>query len=183
MVAWSYDLLHADEKTLLHQLAVFRGGAPLSAAVATAVQGKIDEARATQLMGALVDKSILTASFPDDEPRYDLLDTVRDYAVEQLAKAGALGPTQLAHAEYFATVADAARVELRGPDWLDCTRRLELEHDNLWAALAYARDAHDAAIAVRLGAGLGWYFPLAGRISEGRSFLKLRLRRCRPTCR
>ena len=61
-----YDLLHADEKTLLHQLAVFRGGAPLSAAVATAVQGKIDEARATQLMGALVDKSILTASFPDE---------------------------------------------------------------------------------------------------------------------
>ena len=76
VVAWSYDLLHADEKTLLHQLAVFRGGAPLSAAVATAVQGKIDEARATQLMGALVDKSILTASFPDGEPRYDLLDTV-----------------------------------------------------------------------------------------------------------
>jgi predicted ATPase/DNA-binding SARP family transcriptional activator len=175
VVAWSYDLLHADEKTLLHQLAVFRGGAPLSAAVATAVKGKIDDATATQLMGALVDKSILTASFPDGEPRYDLLDTVRDYAVEQLAKAGSLSPTQLAHAEYFATVADAARVELRGPDWLDWTRRLELEHDNLWAALAYARDAHDAAIAVRLGAGLGWYFSLAGRISEGRSFLEAAL--------
>ena len=175
VVAWSYDLLHADEKTLLHQLAVFRGGAPLSAAVATAVHGKIDEARVTQLMGALVDKSILTASFPDGEPRYDLLDTVRDYAVEQLAKAGVLGPTQLAHAEYFATVADAARGELRGPDWLDCTKRLELEHDNLWAALAYARDAHDAAIAVRLATGLGWYFPLAGRISEGRSFLEAAL--------
>ena len=72
-------------------------------------------------------------------------------------------------------MADAARAELRGPDWLACTRRLELEHDNLWAALAYARDAPDPAIAVRLGAGLGWYFALAERVSEGRSFLEAAL--------
>ncbi len=175
VVAWSHDLLHADEKTLLHQLAVFRGGAPLSAVVAIAARGQIDAARVTQLLGALVDKSILTASFPDGGGRYDLLDTVREYAVEQLAKAGGLGAAQLAHAEYFATMADAARTELRGPDWLACTKRLELEHDNLWAALAYARETPDPAIAVRLGAGLGWYFALAERVSEGRSFLKAAL--------
>jgi ATP/maltotriose-dependent transcriptional regulator MalT len=154
---------------------VFRGGAPLSAVVATAARGQLDAARVTQELGALVDKSILTASFPDDGGRYDLLDTVREYAVEQLAKAGSLSAAQLAHADYFATVADAARVELRGPDWLDCIGRLELEHDNLWAALTYARDAPDPAIAVRLGAGLGWYFALAERVSEGRSFLEAAL--------
>jgi predicted ATPase/DNA-binding SARP family transcriptional activator len=175
VVAWSHDLLHADEKALLHQLAVFRGGAPLSAVVATAAPGQLDAARVTQLLGALVDKSILTASFPDGGGRYDLLDTVREYALEQLAKAGSLSAAQLAHAEYFATVADAARTELRGPDWLGCIGWLELEHDNLWAALAYAREAPDPAIAVRLGAGLGWYFPLAERVSEGRSFLEAAL--------
>ncbi len=175
VVAWSHDLLHADEKTLLYQLAVFRGGAPLSAVVATAARGQLDAARMTQLLGRLVDKSIVTASFPDGRGRYDLLDTVREYAVEQLAKAGGLGAAQLAHAEYFATTADAARSELRGPDWLACTERLELEHDNLWAALAYAREIPDPAIAVRLGAGLGWYFALAERVSEGRSFLKAAL--------
>ena len=175
VVAWSHDLLHADEKALLYQLAVFRGGAPLPAVVATAARGQMDAARVTQLLGALVDKSILTASFPDGGGRYDLLDTVREYAVEQLAKAGGLGAAQLAHAEYFATMADAARTELRGRDWLACTRRLELEHDNLWAALAYARETPDPAIAVRLGAGLGWYFALAERVSEGRSFLKAAL--------
>ncbi len=175
VVAWSHDLLHADEKALLHQLAVFRGGAPLSAVVATAARSQLDAARVTQLLGALVDKSILTASFPDGGARYDLLDTVREYALEQMAKAGSLSAAQLVHAEYFATVADAARAELRGPDWLACTRRLELEHDNLWAALAYARDAPDPAIAVRLGAGLGWYFALAERVSEGRSFLEAAL--------
>jgi hypothetical protein len=175
VMAWSHDLLHADEKALLHQLAVFRGGAPLSAVVAIAGRGQMDAAKVTQLLGALVDKSILTASFPDGEARYDLLDTVREYALEQLAKAGGLRAAQLVHAENFATVADTARTELRGPDWLACTRRLQLEHDNLWAALAYARDAPEPGIAVRLGAGLGWYFPLAGRVSEGRSFLEVAL--------
>jgi predicted ATPase/DNA-binding SARP family transcriptional activator len=175
VVAWSHDLLGADEKALLHQLAVFRGGAPLSAVVATAARGQLDAARVTQLLGALVDKSILTASFPDGGGRYDLLDTVREYALEQLAKAGSLGAAQLVHAEYFATVADAARVELRGPDWLGCIGRLELEHDNLWAALTYARDAPDPLVAVRLGVGLGWYFPLAERVSEGRNFLEAAL--------
>ena len=111
VVAWSHDLLLADEKALLHQLAVFRGGAPLSAVVATAARGQLDAARVTQLLGALVDKSILTASFPDGGGRYDLLDTVREYALEQLAKAGSLSAAQLVHAEYFATVADAARTD------------------------------------------------------------------------
>jgi predicted ATPase len=175
VVAWSHDLLDADEKALLHQLAVFRGGTPLSAVVATAARVQPDAASETQLLGALVDKSILTASFPDGAARYDLLDTVREYALEQMAKASSLRAAQLMHAEYFATVADAARTELRGPDWLACTGRLELEHDNLWAALAYARDAPDPAIAVRLGAGLGWYFALAERVSEGRSFLEAAL--------
>ena len=156
---------------------------PLSAVVAIAGRGQLDAARVTQLLGALVDKSILTASFPDGAARYDLLDTVREYALEQMAKASSLRAAQLGHAEYFATVADAARTELRGPDWLACTRRLELEHDNLWAALAYARDAPDPAIAVRLGAGLGWYFALAERVSEGRSFLEAALAAPRTTRR
>jgi predicted ATPase len=143
--------------------------------VATAARGQLDAARVTQLLGALVDKSILTASFPDGGGRYDLLDTVREYALEQLAKADSLTPARKAHADYFATVADAARAELRGPDWLACTRRLGLEHDNLWAALTYARDAPDPLVAARLGAGLGWYFALAERVSEGRSFLEAAL--------
>ncbi|HET8647553.1 MAG TPA: AfsR family transcriptional regulator, partial [Vicinamibacteria bacterium] len=175
VVAWSHDLLGADEKALLYQLAVFRGGAPLSAVVATAARGQLDAAKVTRLLGALVDKSILTASFPDGGGRYDLLDTVREYALEQLAKAGSLRAAQLVHAEYFATVADAARTELRGSEWLAWMKRLELEHDNLWAALTYARDAPDPLVAARLGVGLGWYFGTADRVSEGRAFIEAAL--------
>ena len=64
--------------------------------------------------------------------------------------------------------------ELRGPEWRNWESRLELENDNLWAALAYARDAPDPAVAIRLGT-LGWYFALAERVSEGRRFLELAL--------
>jgi predicted ATPase/DNA-binding SARP family transcriptional activator len=172
LVEWSYDLLHADEKTLLHQLAVHRGGASLRSLVSVGVQSGGDDATAVYLLGALVDKSIVLASFPGGDARYDLLETVRDYVLERLAELGGLGTARRAHAEYFAVLAGEARSGLRGPDWLAWLARLNLENDNLWAALAYARDAPEPSIAIRLGAPLGWYFALSERVSEGRRFLE-----------
>ena len=174
LVEWSYDLLHGDEKTLLQQLAVHRGGASLSSLVALAARHGLNEATVAYLVAALVDKSIVSASFTGGAARYDMLDTVREYVLERLAESGGLAAARGAHAEYFAALADEARVELRGPEWLRWERRLELENDNLWAALAYARDTPDPAVAVRLGT-LGWYFALADRVSEGRRFLELAL--------
>jgi predicted ATPase/DNA-binding SARP family transcriptional activator len=172
LVEWSYDLLHADERALLHQLAVQRGGATLHSLVAVGAHDGLDESMVTYLLGALVDKSVVSVSFAAAEARYDLLDSVRDHALEGLRETGRLQATRGAHAEYFATLAESARAGLRGPEWREWVRRLELDHDNLWAALAYASAAADASIAGRLGA-LGWYFSLAERVSEGRRFLKL----------
>jgi predicted ATPase len=172
LVEWSYDLLHADEKTLLHQVAVHRGGAPLPALVAAGADHGLDEMTVVPLLGTLVDKSIVTVSFPSAEARYDVLDTVREYALERLAEQGGLAAARNAHAEYYATLADAAHGALRGPEWRAWVERLELEHDNLWAALTYAHEAPDAGIAGRLGT-LAWYFTLAERVSEGRRFVEL----------
>jgi hypothetical protein len=172
LVEWSYDLLHADEKTLLHQVAVHRGGAPLPALVAAGADHGLDEMTVVQLLGTLVDKSIVTVSFPSVEARYDVLDTVREYALERLAERGGLAAARNAHAEYYAMLADAAHGALRGPEWRAWVERLELEHDNLWAALTYAHEAPDAGIAGRLGT-LAWYFTLAERVSEGRRFVEL----------
>ena len=174
LVEWSYDLLHGDEKTLLQQLAVHRGGASLPSLAAVAATRGLNEATVAYLIAALVDKSIVSASFADDAARYGMLDTVRTYVLERLAESGGLAPARGAHAEYFAALAEEARVALRGPEWLSWQRRLELENDNLWAALAYARDAPDPGIAIRLGT-LGWYFALAERVSDGRRFLELAL--------
>jgi tetratricopeptide (TPR) repeat protein len=173
LVEWSYGLLHADEKTLLHQIAVHRGGASLPSLLAVSANHGLDETTVTYLLGALVDKSIVSVSFPEEEARYDLLDTVRDYTLERLAEGDRPGAVRQAHADYFATLAEAARTGLRGPDWLTWTNRLELENDNLWATLAYARDAPDPDVAVRLGGSLGWYFSFSERVSEGRQFLEL----------
>ena len=174
LVEWSYDLLHADEKTLLHHVAVHRGGAPLPALVTAGAKQGLDELTVIQLLGALVDKSVITVSFPSPDARYDLLDTVRAYALERLADDGGLAAATRAHAEYFAKLADTAHGALREPEWRAWVGRLELEHDNLWAALACARATPDPGVAIRLGA-FGLYFALAERVSEGRRFVELAL--------
>jgi predicted ATPase/DNA-binding SARP family transcriptional activator len=172
LVEWSYDLLHGDEKTLLQELAVHRGGASLASLAAVAATAGLNEATVTYLVGALADKSIVSASFEYGAPRYDMLDSVRDYVLDVLAESGRLETARRAHADHFAALAEEAARELRGPDWRPWEQRLELENDNLWAALAYARDAPDSSVAARLGL-LGWYFALAERVSEGRRFLEL----------
>ncbi|HVN62199.1 MAG TPA: hypothetical protein VMT59_13110, partial [Gaiellaceae bacterium] len=174
LVEWSYDLLHGDEKTLLQELAVHRGGASLPSLAAVAATRGLNEATVAYLVSALIDKSIVSASFVGGAARYDMLDTVRAYVLERLAEGGGLAAMRGAHAEYFASLADEARVELRGPEWLRWEGRLELENDNLWAALEYAQETHDPPIASRLGT-LGLYFALAERVSEGRRFLDLAL--------
>ena len=174
LVEWSYDLLHGDEKRLLQQLAVHRGGASLASLAAIAIAHGLNEATVAYLVSALADKSIVSVSFAGGAARYDMLDTVREYVLERLAESGGVDAVRAAHAEYFATVADEARVELRRREWLRWKRRLELENDNLWAALGYALESRNSAVAVRLGT-LGWYFALADRISEGRRFADLTL--------
>ena len=172
LVEWSYELLHHDEKTLLHQLAVHRGGAALPSLLAVAENHGLEDAMVTYLLQALVDKSIVFASFAEGEVRYDLLDTVREYALAQLEQSGGLPAARSAHAEYFATLADGARTGLRGLEWQAWMKQLEREHDNFWAALSFARDMSDGLVAARLAVGLAWYFGTAERVSEGREFME-----------
>jgi tetratricopeptide (TPR) repeat protein len=137
----------------------------------------LDEATAAYLLGALVDKSIVTVSFPGDEARYHLLDTVREYALERLIESGRYEDTLRAHAEYFAARADVARRELRTPEHSprSVCERLARETENFWAALSYAREAREVVLAARLGVGLGWYFGIAERVAEGRAFIEASL--------
>jgi predicted ATPase/DNA-binding SARP family transcriptional activator len=175
LVEWSYELLPADEKTLLHQVAVHRGSASLPSLVHVGASHGLDEGTVTYLLEALVDKSIISVSFPEGGARYTVLDTVREYALDRLRERGELTAARRAHAAYFTTLAEAARADLRAAGWLASMRGLELDNDNFWAALTFAREAGDPAIAMRLAAPLGWYFALAERVSEGRRFLELAL--------
>ena len=92
LVEWSYDLLHGDEKTMLQKLAVHRGGASLASLVAVGAAHGLNEATVAYLVAALVDKSVVFASFTGGDARYDMLDTVREYVLERLDENGGLAP-------------------------------------------------------------------------------------------
>ncbi len=186
---WSHALLSARERALLRRLAVFAGGFTLAAAEAVCADadspfghGAAHGAAADAALAAedvldgvatLVDKSLVTMGAGDvdagGEPRYRLLETVRQYARERLTEAGELAAYEAAHAGYFLGVAEAAApVILGGHSSSDMMARLAAEHDNLRAAAAWtlreaATDPRRGAEALRFADALFWFWYGAGR--------------------
>ncbi|MBI4310202.1 MAG: tetratricopeptide repeat protein [Chloroflexi bacterium] len=170
---WSHNLLQPDEQRLFHHLAVFAGGFTLGAA--EAVCTALGMARLGVLNGldSLVNGSLLQQEdYSQPEPRFHMLQTVREYAQEWLKKSGEAGYTRRQCLVYFLALAEEAEPELRGPQqeaWLD---RLEREHDNFRAALAHGVAEEDATEdALRLAAALMRFWLQLGYLSEGREWL------------
>ena len=139
MVAWSYDLLTEPEREVLRRLSVFVGGFNLQAAEAVCTTGDVEAFDVADLLSSLVNKSLVTAERSSTSLRYRLLETIRQYAADQLIQVGgeanALEARRL-HAEYYLKLCEEAAPELIGPKegiWL---KRLDLEWDNLQAALS-----------------------------------------------
>jgi predicted ATPase/DNA-binding XRE family transcriptional regulator len=168
-VAWSYDLLDEDEQTLFRRLAVFVGGCTLSAV--EAVCGRDAGATGDMLdrLESMVDKSLLRMAAPaDDEPRFTMFETLREYGLEQLALAQEAEPIQRRHADYFLALAESAQAHLTGDDHTEWLARLELEHDNFRGALSRLRAWGDPEAGLRLAMALWQFWWLRGHFSEGR---------------
>ena len=132
---WSYGLLDVHERLFFARLAVFVGGWTLEAAEAVCDVG--DEVEVLRHMSALVDKSLAQQTNVRHEPRFTMLETVREYALERLEESGELDRLCRRHAGYFLELAEEERAS-QGPlqgAWLD---RLETEHDNLRTALSWS---------------------------------------------
>lgn len=172
LLEWSYDTLREEEQSVLHMLAVHRGGASLPSLAAMGAHRGIGETRTASILGTLVGKSVVSASFTGGATRYDVLDSVREHILGRLAAGGDLAAVRTAHAEFFAGMAGSARTGLRGPDWSEWMERLGPEHDNLWAALAHAEHEALPFTAASLGTGTVLYFGIAGRVAEGRAFIE-----------
>ncbi|GAA0375327.1 SARP family transcriptional regulator [Acrocarpospora corrugata] len=164
VVAWSWDLLTGAERRLVERLAVFPAG--FTAAAGEPLGGSLD------LLAALVDKSLLQLV---EGPRYRMLETIREYALERLAESGGLLDARATHAAYFLDLAEAAEPHLRGGDQLTWVTALDTEHANLLAALHYAADRGDADTAVRLGAALSQFWVIRGKRNEAAGWLRLAL--------
>ena len=138
LIDWSYDLLNSAEQALFCRSAVFAGGWTLEAAVRVCGDDGIDEWDVLELLTSLADKSLVVTEEQNGTTRYRLLETLREYGRDRLRESGDEERRRDRHLAYFISLAEEAEPQLRGADqqaWLD---RLEMEHDNLRAALAYA---------------------------------------------
>jgi predicted ATPase/class 3 adenylate cyclase len=166
-IEWSHELLSDDERALFRRLAVFVGGARLEA-----IEGVCpgDELSIDLLDGltSLVEKSLLRqVSTPDGEPRFLMLETIREYAAERLEESGRGPELRSRHAEHFASLAAEAQGHLLATDkrtWLD---RLEEDHDNLRAALDRALGEPDVVLALGLVFCLWRFWQMRGYLAEG----------------
>ncbi len=172
VVEWSWDLLAEPERVLWRRLAVFPGGATLEAAEEVCAGPGLDRADVLDVLSALVDKSLVTVSDADGEPRYRMLETIRAYGLEHLAQAGEEERTRRAHAGYFLRLAEEAEPHLYRADQTRWLARLAAEHDNCAAALRWAVSVQDAPLALRFCAALGWSWFLRGRLTEGTEHLE-----------
>jgi predicted ATPase/transcriptional regulator with XRE-family HTH domain len=174
-IAWSYDLLTPSERVLFRRLGVFSGGWNLAAAETLVQPG--DEFDFFTTFTALVDKSLIrqTEGVPG-EPRFRMLETIREFAVEQLAASGEEDLARQAHAHLFVALVEAGAGGLLGPDlpaWLD---RFRVDLDNLRAALSWSLGS-TAARSARTELGLRfvvtlwpfWYWQ--SQFAEGRRWI------------
>ena len=167
-VEWSYTLLSEPERVLFDRLSVFAGGFTLEAA--EDVAGAADDLDTLDLLTRLVEKSLVLAEVGSgDEARYRLLETLRQYGRECLIARGELGEMQRRHAVYYAALAGKASEQIMGAGqtvWLD---RLDRDHDNLHAAVAWAIEHQDGELGLRLAASLSYFWYFRGHHTEGRA--------------
>jgi predicted ATPase/DNA-binding CsgD family transcriptional regulator len=186
-IAWSYDMLDTAEQTLFRRLAVFVGGCTFEAAEAVCTAPGDLEIDTLEGLARLVDKSLLRPEYgvpsgaaagqepekSDGEPRLLILETIREYALECLAASGEAEALRRAHATFYLQLAEEADPKLRSAEQASWYRRLEVEHDNLRAALRWMVESQAPEapeLALRL-AGALWAF-WRQHLQEGRGWLE-----------
>jgi predicted ATPase len=172
MITWSYDLLEESEKILFRRLAVFVGGCTLEAAEDVCNRRGESDLDVLDNIASLLDKSLLRQKEQSDsEMRYTMLETIKEYGLEQLESSGEAETVRRHHAEFFLKLAEEAEPELTGANqqsWLD---RLELEHDNLRAVLRQMAKNGDAKTGIVLAGTLWRFWLMRSHLSEGREWL------------
>jgi predicted ATPase/class 3 adenylate cyclase/DNA-binding CsgD family transcriptional regulator len=172
-IAWSYNLLDAREQRIFRRLSVFVGGCTLEAieALCTSLDG---ESKAVlDGVASLVDKSLLQQMEwqVGEEPRFAMLETIREYALERLESQGETEAARRAHAAYFLALVEEAEQGMAGPQQSLLLERLEQEHDNLRATMQWSTSQAGREIALRLGGALQPFWRIRGHFSEGQDFL------------
>ncbi len=174
---WSYALLSERERKLLQRFSIFVGGGTLEAAESVCADAGVETVHVLDVLSHLVDKSlVLVYRRGDGATRYHLLETIRQYAREKLSESSALASVRNRHLDFFLKLAIEAEPKLYGAEQVKWLNRLEREHDNLRAALAWSQTGEDKAeLALRFGGALGRFWEMRGYFREGREWLSAAL--------
>jgi predicted ATPase/DNA-binding CsgD family transcriptional regulator len=166
----SYELLRPREQALFRRLGIFVGGCTLLAAAAVGASADPAEADGLEAMASLVDASLI-AQQPgvSGEPRFQMLETLREYALEQLAATGELEATYRAHAEFYVAFAERAEREQSSPQQRLVWDRLTEDHDNVRAVVRWCVETGEAELGLRLAGAMHLFWHLRGHIGEGRA--------------
>jgi len=171
---WSYDLLSPEQQALLNRLSVFSGGATLGAAEAVCAAPPMTQRDILPMLGELIDQSMVALDISGIEPRYRLLETVREYAKERLVDAGESEAVWSTYRRWAIELTRPAAPRRGATGWLDAFRRLGPDIDNIRAALESSLDGHPAT-ALELAHNLWPYWLWDGHLIEGRAWLEAAL--------
>jgi predicted ATPase/DNA-binding CsgD family transcriptional regulator len=165
---WSHGLLSEAEQTLLRELSGFAGGFDLEAALAVCPTATLE------LLAALADRSLVVVEVRSDlaEPRYRMLETIREFAAGRLATAGEVELIRTRHRDHYLRLAETVEPLLLGPEEYRWRARLTREMDNMRAALAWSRDQGDAESLARMVMALSWVLARPGRVRELQMWLE-----------
>lgn len=164
---WSHELLNGQEQKMLRRLSVFRGSFDLNAAAAVCLDGDQGTMAALDVVDQLVAKSLLMPVSAVDEIRCQALETVRLYARAKLAASGEEADVLVRHRDWYASLAAEAGPRLRGSDQLIWLRRLEVDHDNLRAAMDRSLAAGDITASLAIAGSIAWFWFLHSHLAEG----------------
>jgi predicted ATPase len=169
-IAWSHSLLSADCKVLFARLAVFSGSADLGAIEqVTNSKGRLD---ILELIAELVDQSLMQALGEAAEPRFGMLELIREFAGEQLKASGTANDYRTRHQTYYLVLAERGNVGLGTASQVEWLDRLGRENDNFRAVLRRAMRREDATSALRMGRALASYWYIGGTGREGRDWME-----------
>ena len=170
-IDWSYELLNEREQTLFKRMAIFVGGCSLEAAEAVCGGHGLEIFEILEVIASLVDKSLVRQESSGDEPRFEQLEMLREYGLEQLDEDGETKEIRRSHASYFLALAELADPLLESPEqalWVD---RLDHEYGNMRAALEWLIDDGELDQGLRLGVALWRFWEIRGYLTEGRVWL------------
>jgi non-specific serine/threonine protein kinase len=170
-IDWSYNLLPSTEQILFRRLSVFVGGWTLEAAEAVGADQIVKDTEIMDLLGQLINKSLVVMEDAQRETKYRILETMRQYANEKLVEAEESDILRDRHLEYFLNLAETAEPHLTRPEQLEWLAKLDADYENLRLALEWALNKESAELSLRLCAALGDFWFLRCYWLEGLKWL------------